>query len=87
MRGARRRTPGLYGAFPMRRALKILGLVLAALVVLVGGFLLYVQSDGIPRYPVEKVAFRADPTPERVARGGDDGIIAAARALRKEPPP
>ena len=42
----------------MRRALKILGLVLAALVVVVGGFLLYVQIDGIPRYPVEKVAFR-----------------------------
>jgi mono/diheme cytochrome c family protein len=69
MNGARRRTPGLYDAFPMRRALKILGLVLAVLVVLVGGFLLYVQIDGIPRYPVEKVAFRADPTPERLARG------------------
>ena len=53
----------------MRRALKILGLFVAALVVLVGGFLLYVQIDGIPRYSVEKVTFRAAPTPERIARG------------------
>ena len=53
----------------MRRVLKILGLLVAGLVVLVGGFILYVQIDGIPRYPVEKVTFRADPTPERIARG------------------
>ena len=53
----------------MRRALKILGVVVAALVVVVGGFLVYVQIDGIPRYPVEKVTFRAEPTPERIARG------------------
>jgi mono/diheme cytochrome c family protein len=53
----------------MRRALKILGLLVAALLVLVGGFLVYVQLDGIPRYRVEKVTFQADPTPERLARG------------------
>ena len=53
----------------MRRALKILGVVVAALVVVVGGFLVYVQIDGIPHYPVEKVTFRAEPTPERIARG------------------
>jgi mono/diheme cytochrome c family protein len=53
----------------MRRALKILGLVVGALVVVVGAFLVYVQIDGIPRYPVEKVTFRADPTPERLERG------------------
>ncbi len=39
-------------------------LVLArTLVVLVVGFLVYVQLDGIPHYPVEKVTFGADPTP------------------------
>ena len=60
----------VYTARPsMRRALKIVGLVLATLVVLVAGFLLYVEVDGIPRYPVEKVTFHAEPTPERVARG------------------
>ncbi|HUM10190.1 MAG TPA: c-type cytochrome [Myxococcaceae bacterium] len=53
----------------MRRTLEIVGLVLAAVVILAGGSLLYVQLDGIPRYPVEKVTFRADPTPERIARG------------------
>ncbi len=53
----------------MRRLLKILGVLVAAAVVLVGGFLVYVQVDGIPRYPVEKVTFRADPTPERLVRG------------------
>src|SRR5215831_12734927 len=53
----------------MRRALKVISLLLAAVVVLVAGFLIYVQIDGIPRYPVEKVTFKADPTPERLARG------------------
>jgi len=53
----------------MRRALKIVGLLLAAIVVVVAGFLLYVQIDGIPRYPVEKVTFKAEATPERLARG------------------
>ena len=53
----------------MRRILKLVGLFVAALVVLVVGFLVYVQVDGIPRYPVEKVTFRADPTPERLERG------------------
>jgi len=53
----------------MRRVTKILALLVSAAVVAVGGFLLYVQMDGIPRYPVEKVAFNADPTPARVERG------------------
>jgi mono/diheme cytochrome c family protein len=53
----------------MRRALKIVGVVVAAVVALVAGFLLYVQVDGIPRYPVEKVSFHVEATPERVARG------------------
>jgi len=53
----------------MRRALNIVGLALAAVVVLLAGFLVYVQIDGIPRYPVEKITFRADPTPARLARG------------------
>ena len=43
--------------------------MVGALVVVIGGFLLYVQIDGIPHYFVEKVTFRADPTPERIERG------------------
>ena len=66
----------------MRRALKILGLVVGALVVVVGAFLVYVQIDGIPRYPVEKVTFRADPTPERLERGK----MLVNSALRRVPP-
>jgi hypothetical protein len=58
-----------YAHSSMRRALKILGFVVGALVVVIGGFLLYVQIDGIPHYAVEKVTFRADPTPERIERG------------------
>jgi mono/diheme cytochrome c family protein len=53
----------------MRRVLKVVGLILAALLLLVAAFVLYIQIDGIPRYPVEKVTFKADPTPERLARG------------------
>ena len=53
----------------MRKVLKFAGLVLAALVVAIGGFLMYVQIDGIPRYPVEKVSLRVEATPERLARG------------------
>jgi len=53
----------------MRRALKIVGLLLAAVLVLIAALLLYVQIDGIPRYPVKKVEFRAEPTAERIERG------------------
>ena len=49
--------------------MKIAGLVLAVLVVVIGGFLLYVEIDGIPRYPVQKVSLRVEATPERIARG------------------
>lgn len=62
----------------MRRALKILGLVVAALVVAVGGFLAYVAIDGIPRYPVEKVDLKVTATPERVARGKKLAVMLCA---------
>ena len=62
----------------MRRALKVLLLLLSAAVVAVGGFLLYVQVDGIPRYPVEKVTFKAEPTPARIERGKELASILCA---------
>jgi mono/diheme cytochrome c family protein len=53
----------------MRKILKVAGLVLAAVVVVVVAFLVYVQLDGIPHYRVEKVTFDAAASPERLARG------------------
>lgn len=53
----------------MKRSLKIVGAVVGVLVALAGGFLLFVQIDGIPKYAVEKVDVRIEATPERVARG------------------
>jgi mono/diheme cytochrome c family protein len=53
----------------MGRALKIIGVFFAVCATLIGGFLLYVAVDGIPRYRVEKVDFHAEATPERIARG------------------
>src|SRR5215472_16084418 len=61
--------PLVYSPTLMRRVLKFVGVLLAAIVAAVAAFLVYVQFDGIPRYPVEKVTFKADPTPERLARG------------------
>jgi len=53
----------------LKRALKIIGVLIGLLVAAIGGFLLYVQIDGIPKYPVEKIDFKVEKTPERVARG------------------
>jgi mono/diheme cytochrome c family protein len=43
--------------------------VVGVLLVPVLGFGVYVAIDGIPRYPVQHVVLRAEPTPERLARG------------------
>jgi mono/diheme cytochrome c family protein len=53
----------------MRKAFRIGGYLLAALAAVLAGAALYIQSSGIPRYPLEKVDFRVDATPERVVRG------------------
>jgi mono/diheme cytochrome c family protein len=53
----------------MRRVLKWLGIAIAALVVVVGGAAAYVAVAPLPHYPVAKVDFPVDVTPERVARG------------------
>lgn len=53
----------------MKTVLKVLGGVLALVVLVVGGFLLKVQLTGIPSYPVQKVDLKVEVTPERVARG------------------
>jgi mono/diheme cytochrome c family protein len=53
----------------MKRVLNIGGTVVATLLLLAGAFALYVQVTGIPRYDVERVELRVEPTPERLARG------------------
>lgn len=53
----------------MRKALKILGLILLVIVVLVGGAAAYIALSGIPRYTPGKVELTVEVTPERVARG------------------
>jgi mono/diheme cytochrome c family protein len=51
------------------KALKIIGVVLGLAVVAVGGFLAYVQVDGIPKFAPGKIDLKVEVTPERVARG------------------
>ena len=53
----------------MKLFFKILGGLLLLVVLVVGGFLAYVQIDGIPSYPTQKVDLQVEVTPERVARG------------------
>jgi mono/diheme cytochrome c family protein len=51
------------------RALKWLGVSLASLLILLAAAALYIQLDGIPHYPVEKIDLRVEATPARVERG------------------
>jgi mono/diheme cytochrome c family protein len=53
----------------MKKLLKWLGLALVVVVALVGAFATYVAVTPIPHYPVRKVDFPVEVTPERVARG------------------
>ena len=53
----------------MRKALKILGFTLLAVVLLVAAAAAYIGASGIPRYAPGQVQFTVDVTPERVARG------------------
>src|SRR6185503_20795136 len=53
----------------MRKALKVLGLILLVIVVFVGGAAAYIALSGIPRYTPGKVELTVEVTPERVARG------------------
>lgn len=53
----------------MKRALKGLAAGLAAVVLVAAAALAYVATAPIPSYPVRKVEFHVDLTPERAARG------------------
>ena len=53
----------------MKRALKWLALVFGAVLAVVAGAAAYVAVSPIPHYPVIRVDFPVDVTPERVARG------------------
>ena len=53
----------------MKKILKRLGVAIAAVVLVIAAAAAYVAVSPIPRYPVVKVDFPVDVTPERVARG------------------
>jgi cytochrome c2 len=53
----------------MRKFLKVLLLIVAGLIVLVGLFAAFVAIRGIPKYTPEKVTVKIDYTPARVAQG------------------
>lgn len=53
----------------MKKALKITGMVLAVLAIAAGAFLGYVNIRGIPSYPVPRIQFQAQSTPQRIERG------------------
>lgn len=53
----------------MKKALKIGGIVLGALLVLILGFAVFVNARGIPTYEVPQVEYQAVASPEALARG------------------
>jgi mono/diheme cytochrome c family protein len=53
----------------MKKLLKWLGLAVAVVVAVIAGVAAYVARTPIPHYPVVKVDFAVEVTPERVARG------------------
>lgn len=53
----------------MKRALKIVGLLVGGLALLVGAFLAWVAVRGIPKYAPGAITLKAEATPERLARG------------------
>ena len=53
----------------MKKALKIIGIVLGVLILFIGGTLLYINSKGIPKYDTPEVEYSHVSSPEIVARG------------------
>lgn len=53
----------------MMKVLKWLGVVLGAVVILLGAFAAFVALRPLPSYPTRPVALKVEVTPERVARG------------------
>src|SRR5690349_10857657 len=53
----------------MKKALKVVGFVVGALAVVIGGFVAWCAIDGIPHYKKPVLDVHVEVTPERVARG------------------
>jgi mono/diheme cytochrome c family protein len=53
----------------VKKALKILGVIVGVLVLAIAGLASFIAIRGIPKYDVRKVEFDATPSPERLARG------------------
>ena len=68
----------------MKRFLKLVGALVGLFAAALGGFLLFVQIDGIPKYKVEKIDVQIVPTPERVARGSPRSFAPAATRIRRQ---
>lgn len=53
----------------MKKAFKIIGIVLGVIVLLIGGFAMYISISGIPSYETKKIDLKVEITPERVIQG------------------
>ena len=53
----------------MKKVLKIVGLGLGVVVLLIGIAILYISANDIPSYEVEKIDYKANSSPEAIARG------------------
>ncbi len=78
----------------MKKLLKIIGILLGLVLLVVIGFVSYIQIDGIPKYEPGNVTMTIELTPERIARGqkianamciechaNDDGILTGKQLL------
>ena len=57
----------------LTKLLKVLVLIVALVVLGIGGFLGWVQLDGIPKYAPGRIELKVEVTPERIARTGTRG--------------
>lgn len=53
----------------MKKALRYLLIIIGIVVLLAGGFAAFIAIRGIPSYTAEKIDFKVDVTPERIAKG------------------
>ena len=69
----------------MRKILKWAVRILGVVALLIAGFALYIQIDGIPKYKAEKIDLTVEVTPERVVRGKKwAGLLCAECHLNPE---
>lgn len=62
----------------MKKVLRVLMYLILTVLVLVLGFVAYIQIDGIPKYETEEVKLKVEMTPDRIERGAKIAAVQCA---------